>query len=315
MKVAIVGAGGMGRVHAAKYASMPDVELLWLDRDPERTLPHGRRATEDEALTADVVDVCLPTDLHREWGERAMIAGAAVFMEKPLARTLEDGLALVETSERTGRPLMPGHVVRFFAEYEAAHRMVRAGRVGEVATARLRRGGGMPKGTGWFADPARSGGVLLDLAVHDFDWLLWTFGPVERVTARAASLSPNPPATGDHAVATLRHASGVLSHVEATWMDPGGFRTEIEVAGREAVLEWDSSRTPPVRTVTSDSRFVDGALAPSDDPYYRELRGFLDAVASGTPPPVTAREGLAALRVALAAVESARRGGEPVTLR
>ncbi len=78
-------------------------------------------------------------------------------------------------------------------------------------------------------DHQRSGGVLVDLAIHDFDWLRWTFGEVVSVSSRSvASKSMKGP---DYALTVLKHESGTVSHVETTWMDPAGFSTSFEVAG------------------------------------------------------------------------------------
>lgn len=306
-RVAIVGAGGMGGVHAAQYAKMPDVELGFYEIDEARAVAFSERAarkSEAEVIEwADVVDVCVPTDLHATWALRAIAAGRAVFLEKPLARTYEDGVRVVEAAERAGVPLMPGQVVRFFPEFAQGARLVRAGAVGVPAAARTRRGGG-PPGAAWFMDFARSGGILLDLAIHDFDFLRWTLGEVERVTARTA-------AGGRYGLTTLKFADGAVGHVEATWMDPGGFRTAFEVAGPEGLVEFDSRSAAAVRTVTASGARTDNGLAGTDDPYYLELRGFLDSIGAGTEPPVTGREGLAALAIALAAVESASQDGRP----
>ncbi|RYG46118.1 Gfo/Idh/MocA family oxidoreductase [bacterium] len=304
-RVGILGAGGMGAAHARHWSAMPDVELHVYDPLQERAkaLPAHAHASEGELRAAvDIVDVCLPTDLHREAAEEALNAGKAVFLEKPIARTLGDAEAISQMAESTGVPLGVGHVVRFFPDYAAAHRIIGDGGIGKPASARLRRGGGAPKGLdGWFMSSERSGGVLLDLAIHDFDWLLWTIGPVTEVLSRTVRRGGDGP---DHALTLLKHENGCVSHVESTWMDPGGFRTEIDVAGSEGLVQYDSLREgvalrqsgTPVRT----SR--------PDDPFYRELRSFLEAVRNDTPVPVSAKEAIAALKVSLAAIESDRTG-------
>ena len=135
----------------------------------------------------DIIDICTPTPLHRDYVERAAAAGKAIFVEKPLARTLADCDAMVAAVNRAGVPAMPGHVVRFFPEYAAAKRLVDAGGVGKPAAIRTARLAGFPGQEGrpnWYADPQQSGGLVLDLILHDFDWLRWTFGPITRVYAK-----------------------------------------------------------------------------------------------------------------------------------
>ena len=314
MRIGLLGAGGIGRVHARQYARRDDVELFIHDRDPARVAAlaetsGGTPVHSYEAMLkrVDAVDVCLPTTLHAESATVAVAAGKAVMVEKPIARTFEEGLRLVEAAERAGVPLMAAQVVRFFADFAEGHRLVKGGAVGTPAAARTRRGGKAPVGSeGWYGDLASSGGVLLDLAIHDFDWLRWTLGEVSHLYARSVGLQDGH--GPDYALTTLTFDSGAVAHVEATWMDPTGFRTTFEVAGSGGLMEHDSRTNAFVRTATAAGVLTDGGLVPEDDPYYREIDGFVTAVRDGTPVPVSGREGLAALAISLAAVESATTG-------
>src|SRR5579862_5328026 len=247
--VGILGAGGMGNVHARHYRRMRDVELFFFDPDQGQAEAFiGRHqvgaapSPEDLIARCDVVDICLPTPLHLRYGLAAIAAGKAVFIEKPLAGNLQDGAKLVDAAGKAGVPLMPGHVVRFFPEWAAGRKMVQRGDVGTPAAARVRRGGGAPKGNdGWFLDHSRSGGVLLDLAVHDFDWLRWTLGEVKHVYARSVGAKTG--SGPDYALTTLTFDSGAVGHVESTWMDPAGSRTTYEVCGSAGMIQFDSRNT------------------------------------------------------------------------
>ena len=112
----------------------------------------------------------------------------------------------------------------------------------------------------------------------------------------------------DYALATLTFDSGAVAHVEATWMDPSGFRTTYEVAGSEGLIQFDSRNTPTLMTHLEGSTVREAPLAPTDDPFYLELRAFVDAAQKKTAPPVTGHDGLMALSIGLAAWESARTG-------
>lgn len=325
MRVGILGAGGMGNVHANQYRKMPDVELFFNDRDPEKAAAYAARwaataigSPEELIERVDVVDVCLPTDMHLEYGLKAIAAGRAVFMEKPMSRTLAEGARLAKAASKAGVALMPGQVVRFFPEFRKANELVRAGAIGAPAAIRTRRGGPAPKGSaGWFMDHARSGGVLLDLAIHDFDWLRWTLGEVASVYSRSVGISRG--AGPDYALTTMSFDSGAVSHTEATWMDPGGFRVTFEVCGSGGMLEFDSRSAAALRTTIADASSpsprpsaLEGPMSPQDDPYYQQLRGFLDAVKGGAEPPVSPYDGWMAVSIALAAVQSAQTG-QPVS--
>lgn len=304
----------MGRVHARQYARRGNVELLIHDRDPHRcqALAHEFDATPVDTLSnliarADAIDVCLPTPLHVEIGLQAIAAGRAVLVEKPIARGLEEGRALVEAAEKANVPLMTGQVVRFFAEFEEGHRLVKAGAVGTPAAIRMRRGGRAPLGSeGWFQNLEMSGGVLVDLAVHEFDWLRWTIGEVSHLYSRSVGLQDGH--GPDYALTTLTFDNGAVAHVESTWMDPAGFRTTFEVAGSEGLIEHDSRNNVALRTTTADRVLTDNALTAEDDPYYREIDGFVTALETGAEVPVPGRQGLAALAISLAAIESAKTG-------
>lgn len=315
MRIGLFGAGGMGGVHLRQYRRMAGVEVRVFDLDAERLRERtadgfAAPAESAEALIAwaDAVDLCLPTDAHRPVALQAIAAGKATFVEKPLAGTLEDGAALVRAADAAGVPLMVGQVVRFFPDFANGHRMVRSGAVGTPSAARTRRGGTAPTGKdGWFQDHARSGGVLLDLAIHDFDWLRWTLGEVDSLSARSVGAT-----TGhgpDYALATLSFESGAVGHVEATWMDPAGFRTAYEVAGSGGLIQYDSRQHASLRTSLPDARMVtESPLAASDDPYFQELSAFVAALQAKTPVPVTGEDGWRALAIALAARESAYTG-------
>ncbi len=314
MKVGVVGTGGMGNAHARQYHKMSEVELGYYERNLGRGETfrqnwgaHLCNSIEELLDWADVIDVCLPTDAHPEFAHRVIEAGKPLFLEKPIARTVDAAQAIVDAAKAANVPLMIGHVVRYFPEFALARQMVQSGSVGKPAAIRTRRGGPAPTGSsGWFMDHSRSGGVLLDLAIHDFDWLQWTFGDVKFLYSRSVGAT-----TGhgpDYALTTLTFESGAVAHVEATWMDPGGFRTYFDIAGSEGLLEFDSKKTPALKTVTTESSSYEPSLAPFDDPYFLELSAFLASVQTGSPVPITGEDGLVALKIALAALESAKTG-------
>ena len=313
IRVGILGAGGMGNVHARHYKNIAGIEVRFYDPDLERSDAFENRhdlerldSQADLLSWADVADVCLPTDLHCSVGLAALAAGKHVFMEKPMAGNLGDAKTLVDAAAHAGTVFMPGQVVRFFREYRAAHDAVMKGMIGTPGAVRMRRGGLAPAGGAgnWFMDHHRSGGVLIDLAIHEFDWLRWTFGEVRHLYSR--SVGAKSMQGPDYALTTLTFESGVVAHVESTWMDPSGFRATFEVCGSEGMIEHDSRLVATLRTHAGGKSMNEGPLAPSDDPFFCQLSAFIDAVRTQSPPPVSASEGASALAIALAARESAQ---------
>lgn len=306
----------MGNVHAKKYALMPDVDLVAHDRDHSKleTFCGQHKAECLDELDAlldrsDLVDVCLPTDLHFEVAKQALQAGKHVIVEKPLARTVEQCQELLELSKSVGKHLIPAHVVRFFPEYANIHGIIKTEQLGRPASIRMRRGGKAPVGSDkWFSDYERSGGVLLDLALHEFDWLHWTLGEVESIYARSAQIGSHAHGqslAGDYALAILEFKSGAIAHVEATWLDPSGFRTTVDAACSEGLIEYDSRKTASIITYTENGLRYEAALEPFDDPYYKQLRAAVDAAKGDAKPQVSAEDGLIAVAISLAALESA----------
>ncbi|MGC4047088.1 MAG: Gfo/Idh/MocA family oxidoreductase [Armatimonas sp.] len=313
--VGVIGAGGMGSRHVRHWSRVPGVKVTAIadlfDLAKAEQLAASIEAqafSSAETLLAsgcDVVSICTPTDSHRILAEQALAAGCHVLCEKPMALTLEDCDAMVVAAEKAGKLLSVGQVVRFFPEYANAKRMVDSGAVGKPAAVRARRGGGFPGWSEWFADVNRTGGIIFDLAVHEFDWLLWCFGPVIRVYAKAI--------TGryekcDLALITLRHASGCVSHVEAIWADPQGGGTRFEIAGDGGLLSHDARLSSSLSYRTETHQGGTSPLHTDDDPYYKQCLAFARAVRGEAPLVVTAKDGRAAIAVAAAASESLKTG-------
>lgn len=322
LTVVVVGAGGMGSTQARSFARIPGVTLsAVVDIDvPKASAVAANYAsaafeTVDAMLssgTPDIAVVAIPTDAHIDAALQLIDAGCHVLVEKPLALTLSDADRLV-AAVPSGRTVAVGQCVRFFPEYAKAKALVDSGAVGAPAAIRCRRGGGFPSWSPWFADPGRSGGVIFDLGVHEFDWLLWCFGPVERVYARSLTDRLDSTDPRDYALVTLRHRSGAISHVECCWADPTTGYTAYEVAGDNGLLTHDSRKAS---TLTRSSRSGKSSLAPlipDDDPYHRQAEAFVDAVHGKSTPIASVADGRAAVAVAAAAVESARTG-KAVTL-
>ncbi len=321
IRVGVVGTGFIGETHLAAWTA-EGVTVLVHDVDPERAAAladrHGARvaASLDELLASvDVVDVCTPTHLHAEVAIAAARAGCHVICEKPMARTLADAQAMLAAAREAGVRLFVAHVVRFFPEYVAARMAVLDGAIGDPAVLRLTRASFRPRQPAghWFFDHAKSGGIVLDLMIHDLDYARWVAGDVVAVHCRSARTA-RPDLGVDHAVAILTHRSGAISHVSASWAyAPPTFRTAFEIAGSRGLIEQDSATTSPVAPSLLAGAASGGPTALADtslagDPFRLELAEFAAAIRDGTEARIGEADGLEALRIALAADESARTG-------
>ncbi len=325
LRVGIVGAGNMGRVHTTAWQATPAQVIGYRDIRPERAenyaQRYGGRAYDSlESLLADVdaVSVCTPTDVHYEIVMAAARAGKHVICEKPLARTLAQGREMVAACKAAGVKLMVGQVVRFFPEYERAKRAVDAGMVGKPAVLRFSRCVSQPRLSvdNWFVDFNRSGGLILDLMVHDFDYARWVAGEVTRVFAKALSVT-RPEAGVDHCLAILTHQSGAITHVEGSWAFPPTFHTAFEIAGSEGLLAFDADSSRPIHFLRhAEHQRVDQQIPevplPSnpllESQYVSEIKAFYEAIAHDATVRVTAEDALAAMVIALAVIESVQTG-------
>jgi UDP-N-acetylglucosamine 3-dehydrogenase len=321
LRVGLVGAGFMGGVHLNAYAGIPEVEVVGVADARVESAVAGAKivgarpyASYEELVAAEdveVVDVCLPTAFHRDLAVRAAGEGRHVILEKPIARTMEDAQEIVEAFSGDGPRLFVGHVVRFFPEYVGIKEKIDAGDLGTVGVVRTSRRSPFLLGwNDWYADWRVSGGVLMDLVIHDFDYLRWTLGEVERVYARG--MLGREYNRLDYVLATLRFQSGAIAHVEGHWGYPGPFNYSIEVAGSHALLTVDS-KEPASLQLISGAPEEGPDLASGKSPYEKELEHFIHCVATGVEPIVEAHDACEALRIGLAATESVLRG-KPVTL-
>ncbi len=327
LRVAIIGAGSMGTTHAAgwQHTDAQIVGIVATDATRAKPLADQVDAKVYPSLDSilpdcDVVDLCVPTPLHRDYTLKAAAAHKHVHCEKPIGRTYQDGLDMITACERAGVRLFISMTTRFFPEYKAVHDRVAAGEIGKPAVIRLTRCSYKPLMTtrNWFSDYTQSGGPLLDLMIHDYDFALWLAGDVERVYARSVA-SRDSQAEGDYAQVLLRFRSGAIGHIEGGWAYPPPlFRRKIEVAGEQGLIEWESDGSAPLvahlKAEASAIAEVGLPLSPLDeDPYTAIIRHFYTALVNDQPFSVTPQESLAALEVALAAIESAQ-SGQPVTL-
>jgi predicted dehydrogenase len=327
MKVGIVGVGFMGATHAAAWAETEARVAGFVAETTGEAHPladqYGAKVYPDLPSlldNVDVIDLCTPTHLHYEMVLQAAAAGKHIICEKPLALTVEQARDMLRVCRSAGVRLLVAHVVRFFPEYALAKAAVEGGKIGKPGVVRLSRGSYRPKKPvgNWFLDEAKSGGILMDLMIHDFDYARWIAGEVESVFAKKVTTG-QPNASIDYGLAILRHMGGALSHVAGAWAyPPPTFRTHLEIAGAAGLIEFDSDDSAPIRNLiqkpAGDSPDVGLPSSPvSESPYTTQIKEFYQALSTGAPARVAAEDGLAAVQIAEAAIQSAATG-QPVRL-
>jgi predicted dehydrogenase len=238
----------MGSAHAANYASLGKrVRVKTVcGRSPERAARVAEvvGAVPETDLDAvlgdgkiDAVDICVPTPSHRDVAERAFAAGKHVFLEKPLALTVEDAEAIVAAAERSGKIFMVGLVLRFWPEYVELERLVERGGIGRPRAVFAQRLSPPADWADWLRDREQSGGTPVDLMIHDFDQMNALLGTPRSVYAS----EPEPGHV--HAVVEYDEGSGIA---EGSMKMPRSypFSSNIRVLGEQGVAEYAFSAAP-----------------------------------------------------------------------
>ncbi|MDQ3870374.1 MAG: Gfo/Idh/MocA family oxidoreductase [Chloroflexota bacterium] len=318
MKVALLGAGRIGQLHARHLALAPSVtELLVADAEPARAVALANEtgatalATPDEGLErADAVVIAAATDAHAPLVRAALDRAIPIFCEKPLALELDETAELVERVEAAGTPLQLGFQRRFDAGYREARRLVESGALGTLYAFRLATHDPEPPHETYI--PA-SGGIFRDLAIHDFDIIRWLSGAeVEEVYAAGGVVAFDVFARYgdvDTAVASLRLSSGSLGVLTAARHDPRGYDVRAELFGSRDSVAVGLGPRAPIRSLERGVPPPEGPawrnfLVRFESAYRDEIAAFLRVAKGEIDSPCTARDGLEAMRIAVAATRS-----------
>jgi predicted dehydrogenase len=314
----VVGSGSAGRRHAANLVALgaPDVRVC--SRNPDVPLPLGVHRVDPSALgaPAGLVVVANPSRLHVETARAAARRGAHLLIEKPLGAAL-DGIAELRVEvEAQGCVAAVGYMFRFHPTLQRVAGWLRRGAIGEVVRARAHWGEFLP---GWHpgedyrqsyaARADLGGGALLTLS-HAFDYLRMLLGEVATVSAETGCRGGLGVDVEDTALVHLRFASGVLAEVSLDYLERPP-RHELELLGREGRLVW-SYGDGQARWIDPDGHIVEEARpAPGferNTMFVDELLDLAAAIEARREPRCTLADGEAALRIALAALRSARSG-------
>ncbi|HET9147134.1 MAG TPA: inositol 2-dehydrogenase [Acetobacteraceae bacterium] len=327
LNLALIGAGRIGRVHAANIAARADCRLALVSdvvEDAARSLAAetGARTAAAEAVFADpainAVLICASTDTHAALIEAGARAGKPVFCEKPVDLDAARIRACLDVVRNAGTPLMIGFNRRFDPSFRDLKRRVEAGRVGSIELVTIISKDPAPPPMAYIA---RSGGLFRDMMIHDFDMARYLLDEeITEVHALGSALVD--PAIGeagdvDTAAVLLRTASGKIAAITNSRRARYGYDQRIEVHGSTGMLMAGNRRATTV-TEAGESGYVTDPALPFfleryAEAYRAELDAFLAVIRSGTAPTPSGEDGLAAQLLAEAATQSAR-SGSPVRL-
>ncbi|QDS89097.1 putative oxidoreductase YcjS [Rosistilla ulvae] len=326
IKVGVVGIGMMGAVHLEAYGKCPDVEVVAVaDMDPDRRSGkssaqgniEGQKqggfdfstvrqyADASELIAApdvDVVDICLPTPAHLKFGKQALRAGKHVFIEKPLSRTYSEALELADAADEAEGLAFCAMCMRFWPGWDWLKNVVEEKTYGAVLSATFRRITQFPGGP-FYSDGKASGGALLDLHIHDVDFIRYLFGTPKSVSSHGYS---KPTTHCDHVLTNYHYDDIPIVTAEGGWsMVPGfGFEMEYIVNFDNATAVYRLSDAPSLTLVTEEGGKTTIPLAEGLG-YEIELKHFVDCIQRGVPSDrITFRDAAEAIRIVEAEQES-----------
>jgi predicted dehydrogenase len=314
----------MGRNHARVYAELDGVKLVGVADNNQDLANDVANKYRVKAFTnyrdlldvekPDLVSIAVPTALHEQVGSVVLRTGAHALIEKPIASNVEEGKRLMVLAEKVNRKLMVGHIVRFNPAIRALREKMQAGELGRIFQIVCRRVGPFPA-------RIRDVGVVVDLAPHDIDVMRYLTGEepnsVYAQTARRVHTEHE-----DLLFGMLQFPSGMIGALEINWLTPTKVR-ETLVLGERGMFRVDDLTQDLYFFANAD---LNGELWPAlgtikgvsegemiryplrrYEPLRAELEAFIKSIVEDQPVPVSGADGLEALRLAQALIESGQK--------
>ena len=267
IKVAILGYGGIARAHMGGYnllkkegsplrvVALCDIDPARFEQEVEINVDTAVAAEKnyntytdlDEMLSKeeiDMVDICLPTYLHKEYTVRMLRAGKHVQCEKPMALSSADCAEMIATAKKCGKHLMIGQCLRFEAPFLALKKALDSGKYGRVLTARFERLSTLPTWghENWFVDFEKSGGEMMDMSIHDYDIARYLFGEPKKVSAVTCDRQVREQTSNGR----LYYDDGMIVTVDGSWAESNSFpfSCPFRIVCENATIAWPTMDSP-----------------------------------------------------------------------
>jgi predicted dehydrogenase len=327
VNVAVVGLGFMGVTHLRAYLDDPRarvVAVCGLNRLPEngvlrgvagniqksddiRLGPRVKVYRQLDELLADrdveLVDICTPTKFHAAQTIAVLKAGKHVLCEKPLAENSADARKILKVAAASKKFLMPAMCMRFWPGWHSLKKIVAEKTYGSVRAANFRRMSAKPS---WSKAGIHAGGALLDLHIHDTDFVNFLFGRPASVFSTGV---PDENGNVDHVVTQYFYKNGPAVHAEGSWLLHDGFNMSFTLHCERAMIDFDLARGGDALHLHEAGKKSRALKLKKTDGYKEEIRYFVDCVARGEKPTfVMPRDGATALEICEAEAKSVRTG-------
>ncbi len=311
LQVGIIGFGFMGRTHYRCWKGQPKARIAAIcEANPQTvqdTQVKGNIDSQAEAIDLsdvsiytdvtemlrteklDAVSIALPTYLHADVTEKVLQAGVHVLCEKPMALNVKDCQRMVAAAGKSGRYLMVAHCLRFWPEWAWLKEMIQSGEYGSLKALSMERMGSAPgwSGDSWFCDESRSGGMALDLHIHDSDFVQYLFGMPRAVFSRGAVSG----GALNYIHTQYLYDDGPAVTALGSWMmmPSYGFRMAYLVCFEKATVVYDMTQKPMLKVYPAKGELFSPTVAAGDG-YSREIDYFVRRIGGEKGPEVITNE-------------------------
>jgi predicted dehydrogenase len=330
VRIGIVGFGFMGKMHFRCYQSMKNVKVAAICDIDKKSFTHSRTGGNiyvDKSLNLkgikiydnfnkmikemdlDAVSITLPTYMHCNYTLKSLKAGLHTFCEKPMALNVNECKKMIDAAAKSKKILQIGHCIRFWPEYKHLHDIVKSKKYGKVLGATFQRLSYAPiwAWNNWFMDKDKSGGAILDLHIHDSDYVQYLFGLPKQVFSRGVK---GPSKGCDHIVTNFIYNDEKVITAEGGWtMKRGfGFEMSFNVMLERATITYDCTRTPVFKIATDKGEVINPKLSKNSG-YLSELLHFVKVVnGKKVPAVISPLDSLNSVKIVLAEKKSCLTG-------
>jgi len=328
IRIGIVGFGVMGRQHLECYRRLPSVSVAAICDGDKARLRGGKvikgNITDEVFLDLgdvalytdykkmfakeqlDAVSITLPTYMHHDYAIKALDAGAHVLSEKPMAMNVEHCREMIEAAKANKKMLQIGHCIRFWPEYAKTKQIIDSGKYGRVLAASFRRISAVPGWSwhNWLIHAKQSGGAIMDLHIHDADFIQYLFGLPEAVRSEGAI---GPSGGFDYVTTQYVYNNNSVVSAEGGFVMSPGFQFEMSfvILLEKATIVYDCRRKPTLQVYLAKGGPVAPEIEPGDG-YSREITHFIARIGGKKLPIVISPlDSLNAIRIILAEKHSA----------
>lgn len=328
LKVGIIGLGRIGKIHAKNLVALADVEVV-MASDPDPTARTFAQSLGIGQVSADfdpifshpdikAVIICSPTDTHFECIQKAAAAGQHIFCEKPLDMTVEAIEKIVEIVTKAQVKLQVGFNRRFDVHFARIRTLVEMGAVGDTHILKITSRDPGPPPISYIE---RSGGLFLDMTIHDFDMARFIVGSEVKEVFALGRVRVDP-AIGeagdvDTAIVNLTFEDGTIATIDNSRKASYGYDQRLEIFGSQGMAHIGNQQADSHTVYNANGIhqpvLLDFFLERYEQAYQREMQDFVAAIRGGKPVPVDAHDALMATKIGMAAWRSVRES-RPVAL-